>query len=67
MIFGAAGGEGGLGWFIFKRRVFMDTPGIFAGLIVIIFIGILVEDLVFNKLEEITIRKWGMTYDTPHK
>lgn len=61
MIFGAAGGEGGLGWFIFKRRVFMDTSGIFAGIIVIVVIGILIEDLVFNKLEQITIRKWGMT------
>lgn len=61
MIFGAAGGIGGLGWFIFKRRVFMDTPGIFAGLIVIIFIGIIVEDLFFSKLEKITLKKWGMT------
>ena len=61
MIFGAAGGKGGLGWFIFKNRVFMDTNGIFAGLIVIVVIGMLVEDLIFNKLEKVTIKKWGMT------
>lgn len=61
MIFGAAGGSGGLGWFIFKNRVFMDTTGIFAGLIVIVVIGMLVEDLIFNKLEKVTIKKWGMT------
>lgn len=61
MIFGATGGNGGLGWFIFKRRVFMDTPGIFAGIIVIVFIGILVENLIINNLEKYTTRKWGMS------
>ncbi len=61
MVFGAAGGIGGLGWFVFKKRVFMDTPGIFAGLIVIIVIGIIVEDVVFNRLEKMTIKKWGMS------
>lgn len=61
MIFGAAGGIGGIGWFIFKKRVFMDTPGLFAGLLVIIAIGILIEELLFTKLEDITINKWGMS------
>ena len=60
MIFGAAGGKGGLGWFIFKQRVFMDTAGIFAGLVVIIIIGIVVEDVVFGKIEKMTVKKWGM-------
>jgi NitT/TauT family transport system permease protein len=61
MIFGAAGGKGGLGWFIFKNRVFMDTAGIFSGLIVIVIIGMIVEDLIFDKVEKVTIKKWGMT------
>ncbi|MGH4117853.1 ABC transporter permease [Clostridium sp.] len=61
MIFGAAGGKGGLGWFIFKNRVFMDITGIFAGLIVIVVIGMIVEDLIFDKLEKVTIKKWGMS------
>lgn len=61
MIFGATGGKGGIGWYIFNKRVFMDTPGLFAGLIVIIIIGILVEDLAFGKLEETTIKKWGIS------
>ncbi|EOD00813.1 ABC transporter permease protein [Caldisalinibacter kiritimatiensis] len=61
MVFGAVGGTGGLGWFIFKKRVFMDSPGLFGGLIVIIFIGIVVEDLLFDRIEKMTIRKWGMT------
>lgn len=61
MIFGAAGGEGGLGWFIFKKRVFMDTPGIYAGIIVIVVIGILVEDGFFRQVERLTVKKWGMS------
>lgn len=61
MVFGAAGGTGGLGWYIFKKRVFMDTPGIFAGLIVIVIIGIIVEDLMFSRLEKFTVKKWGMS------
>ncbi len=61
MVFGAAGGSGGLGWYIFKKRVFMDTPGIIAGLIVIVIIGITVEDLIFSRLEKSTVKKWGMS------
>lgn len=63
MIFGAMGGAGGLGWYIFKKRVFMDTPGIFAGLLIIVLIGILVEELIFNKIETATVKKWGISYD----
>lgn len=60
MIFGAVGGQGGLGWYVFKQRVFMDTPGMFSALVVIILIGILVEEVLFVKLEAATIRKWGI-------
>lgn len=60
MIFGAVGLKGGLGWYIFKQRVFMDTPGIFAGLFVIVLIGIIVEDCIFAAFEERTVKKWGM-------
>lgn len=61
MVFGAVGGKGGLGWYIFKQRVFMDTAGMFAALFLIILIGILVEEVFFNKVEALTIRRWGMT------
>ena len=61
MIFGAVGGKGGLGWYIFKQRVFMDTPGMFAGLAMIMLIGILVEEILFEKVEALTIRRWGIT------
>jgi len=61
MVFGAIGGSGGVGWFIFNKRVFMDTSGLFAGILVVIIIGILVEDILFHFLEKTTVEKWGMS------
>jgi len=60
MLFGAINSLGGLGWFIFQKRVFFDLPGVFAGIIVIIVIGVTVEDFIFKKMESKTIKKWGM-------
>ncbi len=31
MVFGASGGEGGIGWFLYKKRFMMEIPGVFAG------------------------------------
>lgn len=50
MVFGAIGSFGGLGWFIFQKRVFMDTAGMYGGLVVIIVIGMVIEDVVFGRL-----------------
>lgn len=61
MVFGACGGEGGLGWFIYKRRFFMEVPGVFAGMVVIILIGLAVERICFESMEIRTVRRWGMT------
>src|SRR6056297_1351175 len=60
MLFGAINSLGGLGWYIFQKRVFFDLPGVFAGVIVIVIIGVTVEDFIFNKLENKTVKKWGM-------
>lgn len=51
MIFGAIGSVGGIGWYLFEKRTFMNTPGMFAGLIVIIAISIFIEEIAFHKLE----------------
>jgi NitT/TauT family transport system permease protein len=61
MVFGAAGGEGGLGWYIYKQRYFMEIAAVFAGMTVIVLIGLLVEELLFELAESRTIRRWGMT------
>ncbi len=61
MVFGASGGEGGLGWFIYKKRFFMEIPSVFGGMIIIIVVGLIVERLCFECIEIRTIRRWGMT------
>ncbi len=60
MIFGASGGQGGLGWLIYQKRFFLETPSVFAALFVIILIGILVENVVFAQIEKWTVLRWGM-------
>lgn len=59
MVFGAAGGSGGLGWYLFRKRVFMDTEGLFAGILVIMLIGVLFEEFLFEALERRTVGRWG--------
>lgn len=63
MVFGASGGEGGIGWFLYKKRFMMEIPGVFAGLLVIIIIGIMVENFFLSQIENNTIKKWKITTD----
>jgi len=60
LIFGAAAEGGGLGWFIFASRNEMDIPGAFAGLLTVILIGFLVENVIFRNVEQRTVVRWGM-------
>jgi NitT/TauT family transport system permease protein len=60
LVFGATSRSGGLGWFIFENRNSLDTAYVFAGLLMVILIGLAVESLVFRTLEERTVRRWGM-------
>ncbi|WP_158926843.1 ABC transporter permease [Acidisphaera sp. S103] len=60
LVFGVASGKGGLGWYIFESKNELDIPQVFAGLLTIIMIGLLVENVVFRTIEIRTVRKWGM-------
>jgi len=60
LVFGASSGKGGLGWYIFQNRNELQTDRVFAGLVVVILIGLLVEGLVFQALERVTVRRWGL-------
>ena len=62
MIFGTIGNAGGLGWFIYNKRIFMDTPGMIGGLIFLMALGLAVENLVFGRLEDAIRRRWGGDY-----
>jgi NitT/TauT family transport system permease protein len=61
MVFGVAGSQGGLGWFIYQNRFEMNTDLVFAGLLTVILIGLLVEHLFFRWLERRTVLRWGMS------
>jgi NitT/TauT family transport system permease protein len=50
----------GLGWLIFGAREFLNTDVMLAGIAVIAIIGLLLEKLVFQKLENFTVVRWGM-------
>ena len=60
LVFGVSSGQGGLGWFIFENRNLLDIPAVFAGLLTVIVIGLIVENVVFQTIERHTILKWGM-------
>ncbi|WP_209647239.1 ABC transporter permease [Sinorhizobium mexicanum] len=60
LVFGVSSGRGGLGWFIYERKNLLDIPDVFAGLLTVIIIGLAIENLVFRKIEEKTVRRWGM-------
>ncbi|MGO4810599.1 ABC transporter permease [Cupriavidus sp. 2MCAB6] len=62
LVFGASSGKGGLGWYIFQNRNELYTDRVFAGLAMVILIGLLVENLVFKTLERVTVRRWGMQH-----
>ena len=60
LVFGVSSGQGGLGWFIFENRNQLEIPSVFAGLLTVIGIGLVVENLVFRVVERRTVLRWGL-------
>jgi NitT/TauT family transport system permease protein len=50
----------GLGWLIFGAQEFLNTDVMLAGIAVIAVIGLALEKLVFQPLENFTVVRWGM-------
>jgi NitT/TauT family transport system permease protein len=50
----------GLGWLIFGAQEFLNTDVMLAGIAVIALIGLTLEKLVFQPLEDFTVVRWGM-------
>jgi hypothetical protein len=46
----------------YQKRCYLETTAVFAGLITIVFIGLIVKNVLFRAVEERTIRRWGMTH-----
>jgi NitT/TauT family transport system permease protein len=60
LVFGVSSGQGGLGWYIFEKRNTLDIAGVFSGLLTVIVIGLVVENLIFRTIERLTVKKWGL-------
>jgi NitT/TauT family transport system permease protein len=61
LVFGAQGGSGGLGWFIYERKNQLLIADVFAGLLTVIVFGLFVENVIFKLVERRTIERWGMS------
>jgi NitT/TauT family transport system permease protein len=60
LVFGVSSGSGGLGWFIYENKNQLEIPNVFAGLLTVIVIGLIVENVIFRTVEARTVRRWGM-------
>jgi NitT/TauT family transport system permease protein len=60
LVFGVSSGSGGLGWYIFEQKNQLLIPNVFAGLLTVILFGLVVENLIFKAIENVTVRRWGM-------
>lgn len=59
MIFGSISAFGGIGWYIFEKRIFMDTSGMYGGIIIVMIIGAFMDDIVLTNLEKHMKERWG--------
>lgn len=48
MVFSAIGSLGGIGWYLFERRSFMDMTGLYAGICLVILTGVFMEQVLFR-------------------
>ncbi|NJM34126.1 MAG: ABC transporter permease subunit [Rhodomicrobium sp.] len=60
LVFGVSSRSGGLGWFIYENRAELETASVFAGLLTVIIIGLVVDNVLFRVIEAQTVRKWGV-------
>jgi sulfonate transport system permease protein len=60
LVFGTTSGSGGLGWYIYQNKNEIEIPNVFAGLLTVILIGLIVENLIFRVVEARTVQRWGM-------
>ncbi|MDQ8731970.1 ABC transporter permease [Bradyrhizobium sp. LHD-71] len=60
LVFGVSSGSGGIGWFIYQRKNQLDMPAVFSGLLAVVLIGLVIDNLVFRTIEARTVRRWGL-------
>jgi NitT/TauT family transport system permease protein len=50
----------GLGFMIYEASEYMDMKTIYGGLLLIAFLGYIIENLLLGRLEKNTVGKWGV-------
>ena len=60
LIAGITANNAGLGWLMLRQRETLDISGLYATIIIIIIIGIILNEVLFRTLEVLTINRWGM-------
>ncbi|MEI6724506.1 MAG: ABC transporter permease subunit [Betaproteobacteria bacterium] len=58
LVFGATGNGGGIGWYINNSRLFMNVSDGFAGILLVVIVGLFTES-VFRLVQHFTTHKWG--------
>ncbi len=58
LVFGATGTGGGIGWHINNSRLFMNISDGFAGILLVIIVGLFTES-IFRLVQYFTTHKWG--------
>lgn len=58
LVFGATGTGGGIGWYINNSRLFMNISDGFAGILLVIIVGLFTES-IFRLVQYFTTHKWG--------
>jgi NitT/TauT family transport system permease protein len=48
------------GWYIFENKNLIQVPEVFAGLLMVILIGLAVENLIFRVIAKRTVQRWSM-------
>ena len=62
LVFGVSSKSGGLGWYIYINRNQLETANVFAGLLVIILIGLFIESVIFRTVARRTVERWGQQF-----
>ena len=60
LVFGVSASNGGLGWYLYENKSELNIPEVFAGLFMVILIGLVIDNIVFAAIEAVTVRRWGM-------
>ena len=59
MVFGMIGSLGGVGYYIYQNRAYANMTNVMVGVLVIILVGLIMEQGFFCIIEKKTIGKWG--------